>query len=147
MNGGEGPYSYVQNSNYQSSLHFIHSSYSLHWLSKVPNEVRDRNSPAWNKGRLHYTNASNHVKEAYASQYANDTTSFLRARAEELVAGGLMALLVPAVPDILLPSDTTNGTEKDLLGSCFMDMTKMGLVREEEVDNFNLPMYYTSPSD
>lgn len=112
----------------KSSLHFIHSSYSLHWLSKVPNEVRDRNSPAWNKGRIHYTNASNHVKEAYASQYANDTTSFLRARAEELVAGGLMALLVPAVPDILLPSDTTSGTEKDLLGSCLMDMTKMVII-------------------
>ncbi|GMN38692.1 hypothetical protein TIFTF001_007921 [Ficus carica] len=131
----------------ESSIHFIHCSYSLHWLSKVPEQVRDRNSLAWNKGRIHYTNASKHVVEAYASQFAMDMMSFLRARAEELVVGGLMALLVPAVPDVLLPSDTTNGTEKDLLGSCLMDMTKTGLLREEQVDNFNLPMYYTSQSE
>lgn len=108
-----------------SSLHFVHCSYSLHWLSKVPSQVMDKASPAWNKGRIHYTNAGKQVVKAFADQYAEDILSFLNARAEELVVGGLMALIIPAVPDILLPSDTTNGTEKDLLGSCLMDMTKM----------------------
>ncbi|PON73712.1 SAM dependent carboxyl methyltransferase [Parasponia andersonii] len=130
-----------------SSLHFVHCSYSLHWLSKVPSQVMDSTSPAWNKGRIHYTNAGKEVVKAYSDQYAEDMLSFLHARAEELVVGGLMVLLIPAVPDILLPSDTTNGTEKDLLGSCLVDMAKMGLVSEKRVDSFNLPMYYSSPSE
>ncbi|PON85701.1 SAM dependent carboxyl methyltransferase [Trema orientale] len=68
-----------------SSLHFIHSSCALHWLSKVPSEVMDRTSPAWNKGRIHYTNAGKQVVKAYSDQYAEDMMSFFRARAEELV--------------------------------------------------------------
>ncbi|KAF9606372.1 hypothetical protein IFM89_025040 [Coptis chinensis] len=42
----------------QSSLHFVHSSYSLHWLSAVPYELLDKNSPSWNKGRISYANRS-----------------------------------------------------------------------------------------
>ncbi|PON85702.1 SAM dependent carboxyl methyltransferase [Trema orientale] len=80
-----------------SSLHFICSSCALHWLSKVPSEVMDRTSPAWNKGKNHYTNAGEQVVKAYSDQYAEDMMSFFRARAEELVVGGLMMLLIPAV--------------------------------------------------
>ena len=68
-----------------SSLHFVHCSYSLHWLSKVPSQVMDRTSPAWNKGRIHYTNAGNQVVKAYSDQYAEDILSFLHARAAALV--------------------------------------------------------------
>ena len=63
--------------------------------------------------------------KAYADQYARDMASFLEARARELVVGGLVALLVPAVPEVLLPSDATNCTEKDLLGSCLVDMVNL----------------------
>ncbi|KAK7849259.1 farnesoic acid carboxyl-o-methyltransferase, partial [Quercus suber] len=41
----------------KESLHFIHSSFALQWLSKAPIEVMDEGSPAWNKGRIFYTNA------------------------------------------------------------------------------------------
>ncbi|KAG6650015.1 hypothetical protein CIPAW_06G014200 [Carya illinoinensis] len=127
-----------------SSLPFIHSSYALHWLSRVPIEVMDESSPAWNKGRIHYTNAPKQVGEAYATRFAKDVEFFLSARAQELVAGGLLALFLPAVPDVLSNSDTVIGTELDLLGSCLMDMAKEGLVSEAKVDSFNLPLYYTS---
>lgn len=34
-----------------------YSCFTLHYLSKVPEEIRDTKSPAWNVGRIHYTNA------------------------------------------------------------------------------------------
>ncbi|PON58746.1 SAM dependent carboxyl methyltransferase [Parasponia andersonii] len=130
-----------------SSLDFVHSSCALQWLSKLPSQVTDRTSQAWNKGTIHYPNAGEQVKKAYSDQFAEDMMSFLRARAEELVVGGLILLIIPAVPDILLPSDTTNPMEKDLIGSCLLDVTKMGLVSEEKVDTFNLPLYFPSSSE
>ena len=109
----------------KASLHLIHSSCALNWLSKVPIEVMDESSPAWNKGRIHYTNAPKQVVEAYSTQFAKDMESFLFARAQELVVGGLLVLFVPAVPDVMSNSDTFTGTELDLLGSCLMDMAKV----------------------
>ncbi|KAK7849229.1 putative s-adenosylmethionine-dependent methyltransferase, partial [Quercus suber] len=129
----------------KGSLHLIHSSCALNWLSKIPIEITDESSPAWNKGRIHYTNATKEVVEAYETQFAKDMESFLFSRAQELVVGGLLVLFVPAVPDVMSNSDTFTGTELDTLGSCLMDMAKAGLVEEAKVDSFNVPAYYTPP--
>nr|POE65410.1 putative s-adenosylmethionine-dependent methyltransferase at5g38100 [Quercus suber] len=107
--------------------------------------ITDESSPAWNKGRIHYTNATKEVVEAYETQFAKDMESFLFSRAQELVVGGLLVLFVPAVPDVMSNSDTFTGTELDTLGSCLMDMAKAGLVEEAKVDSFNVPAYYTPP--
>ncbi|OVA14239.1 SAM dependent carboxyl methyltransferase [Macleaya cordata] len=131
----------------QGSLHIVHSSFALQWLSRVPKEVVDINSPAWNKGRIHYTNAPNEVAEAYSAQYAMDTEAFLRARAQEIVCGGLMVILVAGVPNGTPPSQATPGILFHLLGSCLMDMAKRGTVDEAKVDSFNLPVYTTSPQE
>ncbi|KAF8407712.1 hypothetical protein HHK36_006847 [Tetracentron sinense] len=131
----------------KASLHFVHSSNSLHWLSKVPKEVLDINSPAWNKGRIHYVGSAKEVLEAYSAQYAKDMESFLYARAQEVVDGGLMALLIASLPDGILHSQTTTGMLYELLGSCLMDMAKTGVVSEAKVDSFNLPIYYTSTKE
>ncbi|KAK6921661.1 SAM dependent carboxyl methyltransferase [Dillenia turbinata] len=131
----------------RTSLHFAYSSCALHWMSKLPDEVTDEGSPAWNNGRIFYIGAPNEVLEAYSSQFAKDMDSFLSARAHELVSGGLMALIVPAFPDGVLSLQTTNATEIQLLESCLVDMAKIGIVSEVEVDSFNLPAYYTSPKE
>ncbi|XP_059446644.1 loganic acid O-methyltransferase-like [Corylus avellana] len=131
----------------KGSIHIFHSSHSLNWLSKVPKEIMDNTSPAWNKGRIHYTNAPKEVVEAYATQFAMDMESFLCARAEELVVGGLMVLLIVAVPDVILSSEFTICTQLDHLGSCLMDMEKMGLVSEANLDSINLPIYFPSPKE
>jgi hypothetical protein len=109
----------------KSSMHIFHSSHSLNWLSRVPKEIMDKTSTAWNKGKIHYTNAPKEVVDAYAAQYAMDMESFLCARAEELVVGGLMLLLISAVPDVILSSNFTICTHIELLESCLMDMGKM----------------------
>ncbi|KAJ7975191.1 S-adenosylmethionine-dependent methyltransferase [Quillaja saponaria] len=38
-----------------SSLLIVHSSYSIRWISKVPNEVVSKTSSAWNKGKVYYS--------------------------------------------------------------------------------------------
>nr|XP_027095836.1 probable S-adenosylmethionine-dependent methyltransferase At5g38780 isoform X1 [Coffea arabica] len=133
----------------KASLHFAYSSYSLHWLSKVPKEVTDNTSPAWNKGKIHHGGAKREVLDAYASQFAKDLDSFLNARAHELVDGGLMALLIPAAPDAIRESHTSTITEVEceVLGSCLMDLAKKGVVDEVKVHMFNLPVYFTFPNE
>ncbi|KAJ4709817.1 S-adenosylmethionine-dependent methyltransferase [Melia azedarach] len=75
----------------ENSLHFVHSSYAIHWLSKVPEEVADKNSAAWNKGRVVH-GGSKEVEKVFSCQYENCMEKFLRARAMEIVCGGFMAL-------------------------------------------------------
>ncbi|KAK4410213.1 Loganic acid O-methyltransferase [Sesamum angolense] len=114
----------------KASLHFAYSSWALHWLSQVPTAVADPNSPAWNKGRVLYLGARPEVVDAYSSQHAKDTETFLEARAQELVSGGLMVLVLPGV----IPTSAENSntsytdipTEIALIGSCLTDMAKKG---------------------
>ncbi|XVF43434.1 hypothetical protein PTKIN_Ptkin02bG0039800 [Pterospermum kingtungense] len=109
----------------ESSPNLVHSSYALQWLSKVPEEVLDKNSLAWNKGRVYYTNAAeDHVRKAYAAQFAKDMGRFLDARAKELVVGGMMVLIMGSVPDGIPNSQTPPGLMFDLLGSSLMDMAE-----------------------
>ncbi|XP_051148400.1 loganic acid O-methyltransferase-like [Andrographis paniculata] len=131
-----------------ASIDFAYSSCALNWFSKIPAAVEDRSSPAWNGGRVHYTGARREVFEAYAKHFANDIRLFLEARAREVVAGGLMALLVPAVPTFEIPDNSfATPTELDLVGSCLVDMAKKGKIKKEKIDSFNFPMYLTIPQE
>nr|QTZ19615.1 putative S-adenosylmethionine-dependent methyltransferase At5g37990 [Bixa orellana] len=101
-------------------------------------EVLNKNSPAWNKGRIHCTNAAEAVANAYTAQFTKDMKVFLDTRAKEVVAGGMMVLITPSVSVYLL---------LDILGSSLMNMAKEGLISEELVDSFNLPVYTPSPKE
>ncbi|XP_038876707.1 S-adenosyl-L-methionine:benzoic acid/salicylic acid carboxyl methyltransferase 3-like [Benincasa hispida] len=69
------------------SVHFIHSSYSLHWLSKVPQGLEE------SKRNIYLVNASpKRVVKAYYKQFQEDFELFLKCRGEELVKGGSMVL-------------------------------------------------------
>ena len=105
-------------------LHLVSSSYATHWLSKVPEELTDTNSPAWNKGKIHYTTAPEEVVNAYAAQFAKDMAAFLEARAQELVVGGMMILIMQAVPTGVPHYRVPNGVMFDFLGSILIDMAK-----------------------
>ncbi|KAK2987309.1 hypothetical protein RJ640_006397 [Escallonia rubra] len=131
----------------KATLHFVHSNYALQWLSKVPEEVQDEKSPAWNKGKTYCTWTKKEVREAYYSQFKNGWTSFLDARAEELVEGGLMAIQLPGIPHGAVPSQTGAGMLLEILGSCLDDMAKRGIISEEKVDSFNVPLYFPSVQD
>ena len=84
----------------------------------------DKNSPAWNKGRIHYTNAAEEVGDAYADQFAKNMEIFLDARAKELVVGGMMMFIMQSIPDGIPNSCVQSGVMFYLLGSSLMDIAK-----------------------
>ncbi|PKI34324.1 hypothetical protein CRG98_045286 [Punica granatum] len=113
----------------------------------VPKELLDEGSPAWNKGRIHYTSAPENVGDAYKSQFAKDMRDFFNARGKEIVSGGLMALIMPGTQDGVPHSQVPSGVNYDLLGFSLMDMAKEGIIRESDVDSFNLPVYAPTPQE
>ncbi|KAF2290780.1 hypothetical protein GH714_015429 [Hevea brasiliensis] len=96
LEGGTGPlfFTGVPGSFYgrlfpTNSLHFVYSSYSLQWLSKVPNGLEG------NKGNIYMAGGSPpSVLKAYYDQFQRDFSSFLTCRSEELVTGCRMALAI-----------------------------------------------------
>ncbi|CAK8532429.1 unnamed protein product [Lathyrus sativus] len=123
------------------SLHFVHSSYSLHWLSKVPKGV-DNNS-----GNIYVTSTSpSNVLKAYHEQFHIDFSHFLKCRAEEIVEGGCMILtFLGRESDDLLSKGVCYGWE--LLTTALNDMVMQGIIEEEKLNTFNIPNYYPSPSE
>ncbi|KAL3825446.1 hypothetical protein ACJIZ3_021475 [Penstemon smallii] len=114
----------------RASLHFVHTSYSLQWISCVPKEIITKN-----KGR------------AYARQHAADFANFLQARAREVVAGGLMVIVLPCRPDGVPHSRVSFNILNGIFSSTFADLAKKGMIDEEKVDTFNLPIYNKSPQE
>ena len=106
------------------SLDFVYSSYALQCLSKVPEELLNKNSAAWNKGRFHYASAPDEVAQAFTTQFAKDITAFLDFRAKEVVVGGLMVLIMPGIPNGIPHSSSLTGGIFDFLGQCLMGMAK-----------------------
>ncbi|CAJ1930249.1 unnamed protein product [Sphenostylis stenocarpa] len=123
------------------SLHFVHSSYSLQWLSKVPEGLEN------NKGNIYMaSNSPSNVPKAYYEQYKKDFSLFLKCRAEELVEGGRMVLTI-------LGRRSHDPSSKEccyiwqLLTMALKHMVSKGRIKEEEMDSFNIPQYTPSPSE
>ncbi|XP_004228938.1 loganic acid O-methyltransferase-like [Solanum lycopersicum] len=119
------------------SIHFAHSSCAIHWLSKVPKELLDEKTLAWNKGLIHYVGASSIVVNAYVAQFEKDMEMFFNARAEEIVPGGMMVILSPFSGYRYL----------NFFGSTLMDLVNEGMLDESLVDSFNVPVYFPSIED
>ncbi|EXB45095.1 putative S-adenosylmethionine-dependent methyltransferase [Morus notabilis] len=122
-----------------ASLHFVHSSYALHCLSKAPNI----------EGRIYYSNSRDEVVKSYEAQFADDMDNFLRARAEEIVDGGLMALVFPGRPNGTPHSQVYSNKILQLVESCIIDMAKKGLISNTKVlsDNKMSASYMASLED
>ncbi|CAE6206012.1 unnamed protein product [Arabidopsis arenosa] len=131
----------------RNSIHIGNTSFTTHWLSKVPEEVCDKKSPAWNKNYIHCNDLIEEVTEAYKVQFTKDMRVFLKARAEELVAGGLMIALGQCLPDGVAMYETWPGIVKDTIGDCLQDMATLGLTTEEKIEMFNLPVYFPQSSE
>ncbi|CAL5400061.1 unnamed protein product [Camellia sinensis] len=128
----------------KSSIHLMYSSFALHWLSKVPKELLDNGSLAWNKRKIHYTSASKEIADVYAAQFAKDMDTFFNARADEIIVGGMMILIIPGLADGVHYSQDPHGPFFDAFNQSLLDMVKLGMINEDEVDSFNLPLYITT---
>ncbi|KDP22677.1 hypothetical protein JCGZ_02519 [Jatropha curcas] len=109
---------------------------SVHWLSKIPREILE--APALNKESIYCSRLVKEVTQAYSNQFKNDMNKFLNARADEIVGGGLMAILIVGHP---------NGDNLVLQNSrvpsinVTFDVLSVGVINEEKVESFNLPVY------
>ncbi|XP_028807226.1 salicylate carboxymethyltransferase-like [Neltuma alba] len=117
------------------SLHFVHSSYSLMWLSQVPEGVEN------NKGNIYMASTSpSNVLKAYYQQFQRDFSLFLQCRAKEVVEGGCMVLTF-----LGRRSDDPSSNECcliwELMATALKDLASKGMIKEEEVDSFNIPQY------
>ncbi|XP_027337722.1 jasmonate O-methyltransferase-like [Abrus precatorius] len=117
-------------------IHFFHSSCSIQWLSQAPKDSTKIAEPL-NKGNIYVTNKSpQSAHEAYLKQFEKDFTVFLESRSKELKRGGNMVL-------------TFMGREKAceiynpcvVIGTLLNDMVQEGLVEEEKLDFFDMPLY------
>ncbi|KAF8016896.1 hypothetical protein BT93_H2183 [Corymbia citriodora subsp. variegata] len=125
----------------RESLHLIHSSYSLHWLSQVPRGLEG------NKGNIFMARSSpSEVLRAYYEQFQRDFSTFLECRGQELVVGGRMVLTL-----VGRRSDDPSSKECcyiwELLANALNEMVSEGLIEEEKLDSFNIPMYNPSPKE
>ncbi|KAL0547108.1 hypothetical protein IC582_017031 [Cucumis melo] len=124
-----------------NSLHFVHSSYSLHWLSRVPEGVRDEFGKPVNRGTIYISERSpKSIVEAYVNQFRRDFWEFLRKRGEEVVSGGRMVL-------ILLGRDGADHVDRGnsfmwhLLARAFAILVSQGEVKEEKLDSYDVNFY------
>ncbi|KAI9115721.1 hypothetical protein K1719_013390 [Acacia pycnantha] len=127
-----------------SSLHFVHSSYSLHWLSRVPPELYDEEGKSINKGCVYICGSSpEKVAQAYYKQFRQDFWKFLRARLEEVVVGGRMVLIFLGRKG---PQHVDRGNSFlwEILARAFSILVSKGEVEEEKVDSYEVPFYAAS---
>ncbi|XP_043700548.1 probable jasmonic acid carboxyl methyltransferase 2 isoform X1 [Telopea speciosissima] len=121
-----------------STIDFLHSSYSLHWLSQVPPTVESSN-----KGNIYLASTSPpSVTKAYLEQFQKDFFLFLGLRSKEITRGGRMVITM-----LGRRSEEPFGKEAyfwELLSHSLNDLVLEGLIEEAKVDSFNLPFYMPS---
>ncbi|XP_076914126.1 S-adenosyl-L-methionine:benzoic acid/salicylic acid carboxyl methyltransferase 3-like [Bidens hawaiensis] len=118
-----------------NSLHFVHSSYSIQWLSQVPKGLES------NKLNIYISKASPlKVLQAYGKQFQTDFTKFLQMRSEEIVLGGHMVLTLPGRSKVD-PTRDDCWSLWDLLTISLLELLQEALVRESDINSFNLPFY------
>ena len=102
-----------------SSVHFAYSSCALHWLTEAPKAAVGLKSSVWIGGE------SEEAYEAYVNQFERDLEAFLKCRAVEMVEGGIMALLIAAVPTYWDPrKEYTVASVTELLRSSLLDLAE-----------------------
>ncbi|GMI80269.1 hypothetical protein like AT5G38020 [Hibiscus trionum] len=115
------------------SLHFVHSSYALHWLTKLPVGIEN------NKGNVYMARTSPpNVFKAYADQFRKDFTNFLSLRSKEMIPQGRMVLTFMARKNADPSKDDYCW---ELVAKSIVDLVEQGVVKEADVDSFNLPFY------
>ncbi|XP_010466351.1 PREDICTED: salicylate/benzoate carboxyl methyltransferase-like [Camelina sativa] len=116
------------------SLHFIHSNYSIHFLSKVPDGLE--------KKRVYITSSSPLSEyKAYLNQFQRDFTTFLRMRSEEMVSNGRMVLTLIGRKTLEDPLYRDCCHWLTLLSNALCDMVFEGLVSASKANSFNMPFY------
>ncbi|CAN4083325.1 unnamed protein product [Withania somnifera] len=131
----------------QHCLHFIYSSYSLHWLSRVPRGLYDEDGNSLNKNSIYISEYSPPgVSKAYFDQFQEDFSLFLQSRSDELVSGGKMVL-------ILLGREGFNHVDRGnsffwkILHQALTNLMTKGEVEKEKLDSYEVHFYAPSKEE
>ncbi|KAJ0683487.1 putative methyltransferase [Helianthus annuus] len=128
-------------------LHFIYSSYSLHWLSRIPPGLYDKEGRSINKGKFYISKSSSpEVSKAYFDQFQEDFTLFLQSRSKELLSGGRMVLILLGRRD-RSHVDRGNSILWELLSRSFATLVSKGEVKQEKVDEYDAHFYAPSRNE
>ncbi|KAM6591692.1 hypothetical protein CsatA_014297 [Cannabis sativa] len=129
-------------------LHFVYSSYSLHWLSKVPLGLYDEKGMSTNKGSIYICESSpKGISEAYLKQFKKDFSLFLGSRSEEVIQGGRMVLIFLGREEHDHHLDRGNSFFWQLLSRSFSVLVSKGVVEEEKVDSYDVHFYAPSKDE
>lgn len=118
-------------------LHFVYSSYSLHWLSQVPKAIISESGiPILNKRGVCVAKSCcpPTVHKVYLDQFESDFTKFLKLRTKELKPEGRMVLT-------FIGNDKYHTNVFELIGIVLSDMVSEGLLEESKLESFNFPFY------
>ncbi|KAJ4834016.1 hypothetical protein Tsubulata_004006 [Turnera subulata] len=128
-------------------LHFAHSSFSLHFLSQVPEGLVSESGMPLNKGNICMAKTSPpSVHKALLEQFEKDFTSFLASRSLEMISGGRMVLHTMGRSD--QNPACKNGIELwELAGETLKDMVDEGRIEESILDSYNIPAYCPSAQE
>ncbi|KAK1682462.1 hypothetical protein QYE76_043310 [Lolium multiflorum] len=132
------PGSYYRKLFPRESVHLFHSSYALHWRSKVPEELSSRTH--LNEDNIYIGKTSPPIViKFFQEQFQQDFELFLTLRSRELVNGGRMLLtfLGRKSEEMLMHGEV--GIVYELVAKSLRS-----LVLKEKLDSFNVPYYAPS---
>ncbi|KAL9231423.1 hypothetical protein vseg_006655 [Gypsophila vaccaria] len=122
-----------------NTMQLVLSNYAIHWLSQVPKGLCNEVGTPMNKGKIVASETSEpKVIKAYYAQFEQDFTKFLNYRSREVVSNGYMLLATLCRP-------STKPLESRLLrflSQALASLVSKGVIEEEKVDSFNLPVYF-----
>ncbi|WCJ37374.1 S-adenosyl-L-methionine-dependent methyltransferases superfamily protein [Euphorbia peplus] len=141
------PGSFYQSLFPPNSLHFVFSSYSLHWCSQVPYGLVSKSGIPLNNGNICIDKSSpKRVQKAYLNQFKRDLMNFLRSRSEEMVSGGHIVLTFMAKSD-QNPNCKYGCEVWQLMGNALKDMVDEGILEQQILDDYNVPLYAPSAEE
>ncbi|CAN0919218.1 Salicylate carboxymethyltransferase [Linum grandiflorum] len=125
------------------TLHLVHSSCAVQWLSQLPPGL-DKS----NRGNIYISTSCSPpgVEEVYQRQFHKDFSLFLRCRSQELVIGGRMVLTIIGRRS-QYPSAKEGCYFWHLLSLVLNQMASEGLIDKDKLGSFNIPEYMPSPME
>ncbi|KAK4417432.1 Salicylate carboxymethyltransferase [Sesamum alatum] len=128
-------------------LHFVYSSNSLHWLSRVPPGIYDEQGVSINKKSIYISERSpSGVAEAFLRQFQEDLSFFLKSRSEEVVSGGKMVLLLLGRSDPC-HVDRNSSIYWEMLYHSLATLVTQGEIEEEKLESYEVNFYAPSKEE